>query len=479
MTSLKFGTSGLRGLVTDLVGRPSFTYTLAFLRHVDRQHELGAERLVCIGRDLRASSTEIHRACVAAAESNGFMPLDCGAVPTPALALAALDRNCPAVMITGSHIPDDRNGLKFYGRAGEITKADEAGILAAFAKVEAERLEMPSGPSGTAQRVDALDRFRRRYLDFFAPGALAGLSVGVFQHSSVARDLLVDLLEGLGGKAIPLDRSEAFVPVDTEAHRPEDVARIAEWGGSGDFDAIVSTDGDGDRPLVADQAGRILRGDVLGLLTARALGLRTIVTPVTSSSAIEGSGIADRVVRTKVGSPFVIAGMAEAADAGAAGIVGFEANGGLLLGSPVERDGRRLAALATRDSVLPILSTLVFAKDRGTMLGELAAELKAGHTAAHRLQEVPAERSGAFLGRLASDAAFRDALFAPAGQVAEVNALDGVRVVLSEGAVIHFRASGNAPELRCYVEADNPERAAELLEWGLASAATEVGARAS
>jgi phosphomannomutase len=52
-------------------------------------------------------------------------------LPTPALALAAMTESASAIMVTGSHIPDDRNGLKFYTLAGEITKADEAGILAA------------------------------------------------------------------------------------------------------------------------------------------------------------------------------------------------------------------------------------------------------------------------------------------------------------------------------------------------------------
>ncbi|MEF2552723.1 phosphomannomutase [Aurantimonas sp. A2-1-M11] len=474
MDSLKFGTSGLRGLVRDLTGWPSFGYTLAFLRHVRAGDTGGAEQMVFFGRDLRASSPEILRACIAAAHHAGFRAVDCGAVPTPALALAAMHHRCPAVMITGSHIPDDRNGLKFYSRAGEITKDDEAGIAAQFAAIAAATPRPDAAAGGQAAASDAMAAFAERYTGFFVPDALAGLSVGVFQHSSVARDLLVDLVTALGGTAAPLARSDSFVPVDTEAHRPEDVKQICDWAAAGDFDAIVSTDGDGDRPLVADAQGTILRGDVLGLLTTRALGLRTIVTPVTSSSAIESSGIAEKVVRTKVGSPFVIAGMAEAAGEGAEGIVGFEANGGLLLGSAVTRDGRSLPALPTRDSVLPILATLAMVRSRGTGLKGLVAELNAGHAAAHRLQEVPQGQSAAFLRRLCEDRAFRDDFFAPAGTVASLDALDGVRVILSDGPVVHFRASGNAPELRCYVEAGSEAKAAELLAWGLAAAEAKV-----
>ena len=81
--------------------------------------------VVLIGQDLRPSSARIAAAVAAGAASLGVRVVDCGAVPTPALALAALGRKAPSVMITGSHIPADRNGLKFYSARGEITKAEE------------------------------------------------------------------------------------------------------------------------------------------------------------------------------------------------------------------------------------------------------------------------------------------------------------------------------------------------------------------
>ena len=291
----------------------------------------------------------------------------------------------------------------------------------------------------------------------------------------MARDVLTDLLGRLGAETTALGRSDAFVPVDTEAHRQEDIDSIAAWCAGRAFDAVVSTDGDSDRPLIADETGSILRGDVIGLLTARYLGLGTIVTPVTSSSAIETSGIADHIIRTRVGSPFVIAGMDEAARDGRTDIVGFEANGGVLLYSDVEVAGRKLASLATRDAVLPILSVLAACRSAEKPLSALVEELGAGHAAAHRLQEVPASCSGPFLERLATDQAYRAALFEPVGEIASSNALDGVRVALASGEIVHFRASGNAPELRCYVEAGTPEAADKLLEWGLKRAAEEVG----
>ncbi|MDX7953674.1 phosphomannomutase, partial [Lichenihabitans sp. Uapishka_5] len=126
-SSLKFGTSGLRGLVTDLVGGPAQAWTRAFLDHRDQAGAGG--RLLLVGRDLRASSPGIAADCIAAAKAAGWRVADCGAVPTPALALEAMRRDAAAVMVTGSHIPDDRNGLKFY-KPAEISKDDEAAIRA-------------------------------------------------------------------------------------------------------------------------------------------------------------------------------------------------------------------------------------------------------------------------------------------------------------------------------------------------------------
>jgi phosphomannomutase len=474
MTSLKFGTSGLRGLVEDLVGAPSYAYTLAFLRHLGTVAPAAVgSRVLLVGQDLRASSPAIAAACLAAARTAGYTPLDCGALPTPALALAAMAHGAAGVMVTGSHIPDDRNGLKFYRPDGEITKDDEAGILAAFAGLGAG--DVPPPESGPAAPYPALAAYIARYLDFFPRDALAGLRIGVYEQSSVARDILSEVLSALGARVEGLARSDRFIPVDTEAHRSEDKALIAGWAADGRFDAIVSTDGDGDRPLVADETGTILRGDILGLLTAGHLGIATIVTPITSSAAIETSGIAARVLRTRVGSPFVIAGMLEAGGA-TGGVIGFEANGGVLLGTAIESSGRRLAALPTRDALLPIIAVLATVAQHRKPLSQVVAALAVGHTAAHRLQDVPGERSGKLLSRLGDDADYRDAFFAEVASVVAVDRLDGVHMTLADGAVVHYRASGNAPELRCYIQAGDAERAEALLAWGLARAAAAMAA---
>ena len=68
--------------------------------------------------------------------------------------------------------------------------------------------------------------------------------------------------------------------------------------------------------------------------------------------------------KTRIGSPYVIAGMEAAARKGRTAVCGWEANGGFLVGSDIHRDGKTLRALPTRDAVLPILTTLFAARER-------------------------------------------------------------------------------------------------------------------
>ncbi|MGB8817401.1 MAG: phosphomannomutase [Rhizobiaceae bacterium] len=469
MSSLKFGTSGLRGLVSDLTEEVCFAYAKAFLEHMASAGQLPPAAMVLVGQDLRDSSPRIARACMAAIESCGMTIENCGALLTPGLALRAMHLKAPAIMVTGSHIPADRNGLKFYRPDGEIDKSDEVEItrrVAVAGVMESASIEVP------VQKT-ALDAYLKRCAAILPEDALKAKRVGVYQHSSVARDVMVDVAQGYGADVIALAHSDVFVPVDTEALSPEDLAfakaEVAKHG----LDALISTDGDADRPMLFDENGQFVRGDLLGILTAKFLGADAVVTPVTSSSAIEESGLFKSVIRTKVGSPFVIAGMEAAKAQGAACVVGFEANGGVLLGSDVQVEGRTLYALPTRDSMLPMLAVLGLAIQSGKTVSSLVEELPARFAKSGRIEHVGPEKSGPFLEKLL-DGPFQAAYFAGKNAISGVDRVDGVRFVFENGHTLHYRASGNAPELRCYAETGDADQSATLLDWGLALAARSL-----
>lgn len=476
-SGVAFGTSGARGLVTAMTDAVCCAYTLGFLQHLQSVGEFKVGTPVAVAGDLRPSTPRILTACVAAIEAAGGVPVFCGYVPTPALCNFAFARSIPSLMVTGSHIPDDRNGIKFNRAGGEFLKSDEAAM----------RNETVTLPAGWFNAEGALTHsitfppvtpvipdFIKRYKDFFGENALSGFRLGIYQHSAVGRDALVQIVEALGAEAIVLGRSERFVSVDTEAVRPEDVSLAKEWAKTENFDAILTTDGDSDRPLLADHTGTWLRGDVLGILAAQFLAARSVATPVSSNTALEKTGSIESIRRTRIGSPYVVTAMTEATEAGIVPSVGYEANGGFLLASDITHGSNRLAALPTRDSVLPMLCALTACKHHDNKLSQLVATLPPRFTLSDRLQNMPTAQSLKKLDGLRANPeqeAEKLGFVAACGPLTTLDETDGVRMTFASQEVIHLRPSGNAPELRVYVEADSTERAEALLALGMQAVA--------
>lgn len=466
-SGVRFGTSGARGPVSAMTNEVCYAYAFAFLEHLRARGEIGAGAPVAVGGDLRASTARIMGAVGHAIVERGCRLVNAGELPTPALAYYGLRHRMPTLMVTGSHIPEDRNGIKFATAKGEITKDGEVQIAAQSVAMpdddlEARRFFLPP-VSG-----DPLETYRGRYIDFFGVGALEGKTVGLYEHSTVARGPIHDVLTALGAKVIRFGFSPTFLPVDTEAIRLEDVDLARRWAAENAVDCIVSADGDGDRPLISDENGEWLRGDIVGLLCASYLGADSVVTPVSSNTAAEKSGRFALVKRTRIGSPYVIAGMEAAARAGAKCVVGYEANGGVLVGSDVVRRDRTLSALPTRDALIALLGVLLLCAESHKSISQLLADLPQRFTASDRLKAFLPEQSERILRHLHCGDEERDfqridqVFSSIAGSVVAVDATDGLRMTFANEEIIHLRPSGNAPEFRCYTEASSNQRALEL-----------------
>lgn len=206
----------------------------------------------------------------------------------------------------------------------------------------------------------------------------------------------------------------------------------------------------------------------MGQITAEALGAEMAVTPISSNSGIGQKGFA-RVIRTRIGSPFVI----EAMQAGGR-VAGYEANGGFLLGFTAAGPAGPIPPLLTRDAMLPLVMTLI-AANSGPLSARVAQEPPVV-TLADRLTEIPTECSARFLSRLSEDSAARAAFLSHlGGQEAGVDRTDGLRITLQDRRVVHLRPSGNAPEFRLYVEAATIAAAKDILETGLSLLQTALG----
>ncbi|MCL1049557.1 phosphomannomutase [Shewanella abyssi] len=448
-SGVAFGTSGARGLVTQFTAEVCAAFTHAFIAGMQRNFSFSQ---VAIAIDNRPSSHAMAMACASALQQLDIEVVYYGVVPTPALAFVAQEDVIPAIMVTGSHIPFDRNGLKFYRPDGEISKADEQVIITEQVEF-AELGELPE----LAVSNRAAEEYITRYTSLFTTPWLTGKRIGIYEHSSAGRDLYYRIFEKLGAEVIALERSDQFVPIDTEAVSEEDTLKAINWSKEYNLDAVFSTDGDGDRPLVSDENGNWLRGDILGLLSAEALNIKALAVPVSCNTAIESCDRFAYVQRTKIGSPYVIAEFANLAKRFKS-VAGFEANGGFLLGSDVLLNGQLLKALPTRDAILPAIMLLAAAGERG--ISTLVNELPQRFTHSDRIQNFATEKSQQIISqgknapqKLLTQLGFDNAV------IESVDETDGLRMILADGRIVHLRPSGNAPELRCYAEAETYSKA--------------------
>ncbi|TMO75968.1 phosphomannomutase [Pseudoalteromonas aurantia] len=517
-STVVFGTSGARGLVSKLTANVCGAFTANFITVMREFFEFDQ---LAIAIDNRPSSYAMAQACAQICAQLNIRVIYYGVIPTPALAYSAMQDKTPAIMVTGSHIPFDRNGLKFYRPDGEITKQDELSIVTRNTLFEPVTCLPDLKISKTS-----IERYILRYTGLFEENnsakpdslILAGKRIGIYEHSSAGRDIYRKIFKQLGATVITLGRSNEFVPIDTEAVSADDTRRAIEWVNEYQLDALFSTDGDGDRPLLADEQGEWLRGDILGLLCAKALNIEVLAVPINCNTVIELSGAFNHVIRTKIGSPYVIEALngigkdeankslntdslSEAQSASSAlhcrqgtlegavcnkkgttqaHVAGFEANGGFLLGSTLYYNGKQLQALPTRDALLPALIVLADATAKRLPLSALVAALPKRYTSSDRLQNIPAllspplledakQNPQAFLNKLGinmlehANTSLDDEVNSAELNSIKTNTLDGLRMYLNNDEYVHIRPSGNAPELRCYVEASSKQRAQDLL----------------
>ncbi len=538
---LKFGTSGRRGEVIHLTQLEIYTNVLAEIRYLKslRVSEGGIQTGddFYYAYDLRPSSTKLVengrgglcQAVEQALTDTKMHPINLGAIPTPALTCWAIKHGKGSIMVTGSHIPFDRNGYKLNRSTGELMKNDEQPINEQVALVREELLSQSYAESlFNAQGVlrnpkpsllpvapEGRQAYIQRYLDFFQGESLQGVKLLAYQHSAVGRDLLVEIFEALGAEVTPAGRSDTFVPIDTEAIDQAQLDTLQSlWSKTGQhkIDAIISTDGDSDRPLILAPEGQTLRffgGDLLGMIVAEFLGVDSAVVPISSNDAIDrGPLAAVTEPKTKIGSPYVIAGMQRAISKGRSRVCGWEANGGFLTGCDLERNGNVLTALPTRDAFLPLLCALFAAKNRKITLPELFDTLPRRFSRASLLRKFPRPTSLKIVERFSPlEAAVQDVSYQPDqvlirdadqqslelkeahakhleqvrqelqtvfsaefgfSEISQILYTDGVRILFSNGDVAHVRPSGNADELRIYSVADTQERADFIASQGVA-----------
>jgi phosphoglucosamine mutase len=409
MTRRYFGTDGVRGIVGE-------DLTPQLVERLGRAATLwvggGA---VFVGRDTRGTGPELERAFASGVASAGGHAVLAGILPTPAVALLALDLG---VVISASHNPPEYNGVKFFRKDGsKLTDEDEEAI-------EGLLEASPSEPErGQVDNLEvAVDSYLDLVLERFGTD-LAGLRIGVDCANGAYTWIAPRAFEELGAEvfAIGVDPDGANINVGCGA---TDLRALQQLVREQRLDLGVAFDGDGDRILAVDENGDPLDGDQIVAVLALDLGVdRVAVTTMTNLGfhrLMEERGV--RVLVTDVGDRYVLEALKREG-----GLLGGEQSGHVIyLDGHVTGDG--LAA-----------ALLLCGALRGRPVSEAAAVM----------ERYPQVKENVRVARRQLSDRIR-------AEVDRVNAeLDGAGRVL-------VRPSGTEPVVRVLAEAETSEDAAAL-----------------
>ena len=323
-----FGTDGVRGVVGE-------DLTRQLVERLGRAATLwvggGA---VLVGRDTRGTGPELERAFASGVASAGGHAVLAGILPTPAVALLALDLG---IVISASHNPPEYNGVKFFRKDGsKLTDEDEEAIEAL--------LEAPPSDPERGQ-VDNLEVAVDSYLDLVLErfgSDLSGLRVGVDCANGAYTAIAPRAFEELGAEvvAIGVDPDGTNINVGCGA---TDLGALRELVREQELDLGVAFDGDGDRMLAVDEKGDPLDGDQI--VAVLALDLEVDLVAVTTMTNLgfhrlmEEQGV--RVLVTDVGDRYVLEALKREG-----GVLGGEQSGHIIyLDGHVTGDGLAAALL--------------------------------------------------------------------------------------------------------------------------------------
>jgi phosphoglucosamine mutase len=262
-----FGTDGVRGTVGSSPMTPDFVLRLGYAagKVITANETSGHQKhpAVCIGKDTRISGYMLESALEAGFSAAGVDVHMCGPIPTPAVAyLTRALRLSAGVVISASHNPYADNGIKIFSGDG-FKLPDETEL-----RIEAE-IERPMGCNEAAKlgKVWRVDDAAGRYIEFCKstfPGHLdlKGMRIVVDCAHGAAYNVAPHVLHELGADVtcIGVDPDGTNINDKSGATSP---SALVEKVRTEKADLGIALDGDADRLVMADAAGRLYDGDQL------------------------------------------------------------------------------------------------------------------------------------------------------------------------------------------------------------------------
>lgn len=432
-----FGTSGIRGPADSLfTNQFCFDLGRTFAKFLDNHQQPGP---VAVGMDPRESSPRIKEALLQGLAFSGRKLFDEGMVPVPAMnwILRVSPVLAGSVMVTGSHIKEELNGLKFFAFKEEILKEHESEITKIYQELREKIVYQKRDIKVT--REDKAGRLYGEMLIKLATKPFPSWKVVVDLGNGAQSEIIPKVLKRLNLKVIVINNTpipKKFMTRDTEAG--ETFKEVANLIRSKKADCGIVFDADGDRVVFVDEKGQFIPGDYTGALIAKDAPGSSVVTPINTSQVVEYIG--KKVYRTCVGSPYVVEKMKEV---GAS--FGFEANGG----------GISAEVMMSRDGGSTMIKILNLMKKAGKRLEQLVDELPKFYLYRTKV-DCPWELDLKVL--QAAKEKFKSK---------KIEELDGLKIWVDESTWILFRASANAPEFRVFAEAKSEKEARKLGEDGI------------
>ena len=253
----------------------------AFTDYVSKKYSLPCDKVVIgVGHDSRLSAQTLKAGVIAGVQARKSTCIDCGLVSTPSMFMSTILEASAfhgAIMITASHLPFNRNGLKFFTREGGLESKDIKAILEAASNLEGNENAVNSTGVKTfdlihyySEHIKSIIKKEVQADDYEHP--LKGLHIVVDAGNGACGFFTREILEPLGADttgSVFLEPDGDFPNHIPNPENPQAMEAIQKATLESKADLGVIFDCDGDRAAVVMADGQeVNRNALIALMAA-------------------------------------------------------------------------------------------------------------------------------------------------------------------------------------------------------------------
>jgi phosphomannomutase/phosphoglucomutase len=342
------------------------------------------------------------------------------------------------IIITGSHIAPELNGVKFYAHDEEVSAEDQKNIESLYKELK-EKEELPSLEAKTKEESRARDLYSKMLFEMIK-NPLPKWKVAVDCANGSQSIVVPALLRKLDLEVVEVncDTEKDFIARDTDTDDKAEVEELKKVVVKENCAFGIAYDGDGDRVIFIDEKGQFVQGEYSCSLIAKDSPGDTVITPISSSQVVDTIG--KKIIRTKVGSPYVVGKMKEHKAP-----FGFEPNGGAISAE----------IMYTRDGGSMTMKILTLYSKFDGSFSSMIAQLPKFY-----MLRTKVDYKWELKDKILEEAKKRF-------KGTKIEEIDGLKIWVDDQSWILFRSSQNAPEFRVFAESAEEDKAKTLLEDGV------------